>query len=97
MGTARNALTTTVAVLLLLAGVSRGAQGFVPGGAGSFGEAIRRPLQLRGLVVCAKCTLTAVRKAQPHEHALYELTHRQGQVVLNDSMARQIVNFRRDR
>jgi hypothetical protein len=29
-----------------------------------------------------KCTLEEVRKAQPTAHALCELTHRQGQVVL---------------
>jgi hypothetical protein len=39
-------------------------------------------VQLRGQVVCARCTLDEVRKAQPKEHALYELTHRQGQVVM---------------
>jgi hypothetical protein len=38
MVTVRNALKPTVAVLLLLAGISPSARGFVPGGAGSFGE-----------------------------------------------------------
>jgi hypothetical protein len=82
MGTVRDTLKLTVAVLLLLAGISPSAQGFVPGGAGSFGEETKRPVQLRGTVVCAKCTLDEVRQAQPNEQALYELTHRQGQVVL---------------
>jgi hypothetical protein len=82
MVTVSKTLKTTVAVLLLLAGISSGAQGFVPGGTGSFGGEIRGPVQLRGTVVCAKCTLDEVRKAQSHAHALYELTHRQGQGVL---------------
>jgi hypothetical protein len=71
-----------VALILLLAGIATGAQGFTPGGTGSLGGEARGPIQLRGTVLCAKCTLDEVRKAQPHEHDLYELRHRQGQVVL---------------
>ena len=82
MATVSKTLKTTGVMILLLAGLSTGAQGFAPGGIGSFGGETRGPIQLRGTVVCAQCTLDEVRKAQPHEHALYELTHRQGQVVL---------------
>jgi hypothetical protein len=82
MATVSKTLKTTGVMILLLAGLSTGAQGFVPGGIGSFGGETRGSIQLRGTVVCAQCTLDEARKAQPHEHALYELTHRQGQVVL---------------
>jgi hypothetical protein len=82
MVTVSKTLKTTVVVILLLAGISTGAQGFAPGGTGALGGETRGPVQLRGTVVCAQCTLDEVQKAQPHEHALYELTHRQGQVVL---------------
>jgi hypothetical protein len=82
MATVSKTLKTTVALILLLAGIATGAQGFVPGGAGSFGGEIRGPVQLRGTVACAKCSLDEVRKAQPHEHDLYELTHRRGQIVM---------------
>src|SRR5262249_47407677 len=82
MATVSKTLKTTVALILLLAGLSTGAQGFAPGGIGSFGGETRGPVQLRGTVVCAKCSLDEVRKAQPHEHDLYELMHRQGQIVM---------------
>ena len=82
MATVSKTLKTTVALILLLAGIATGAQGFVPGGGGSFGGEIRGPVQLRGTVVCAQCSLDEVRKAQPHEHDLYELMHRQGQIVM---------------
>jgi hypothetical protein len=49
------------------------------------GREARGPIQLRGTVLCATCTLEEERKAQPHEHDLYELRHRQGQVVLQVS------------
>jgi hypothetical protein len=71
-----------VIMIGLLAGIATGVQGFMPGGSGSFGGETRGPVWLRGTVVCAQCTLDEVRKAQPHPHAFYELTHRQGQVVL---------------
>jgi hypothetical protein len=71
---ASKTLKTTVAVILLPAGISTGAQGFVPSGTSTFGGGTRGPVQLRGTVVCAKCTLDEIRKAQPHEHTLYELT-----------------------
>src|SRR5262249_47659263 len=82
MATVSKTLKTTGVMILLLAGLSTGAQGFAPGGIGSFGGETRGPVQLRGPVVCAKCSLDEVRKAQPHEHDLYELMHRQGQIVM---------------
>ena len=82
MATVSKTLKTPVAVVLLLAGIATSAPGFAPGGIGSLGAEARGPIQLRGTVLCAKCTLDEVRKAQPHEHDLYELRYRQGQVVL---------------
>jgi len=82
MATVSKTLNTSVMMMLVLAGIATGAQGFVSGGAGSFGGEIRGLVQLRGTVVCATCSLDEVRKAQPREHDLYELMHRQGQVVL---------------
>src|SRR5262245_40932684 len=82
MATVSKTLKTTGVMILLLASISTGAQGFAPGGIGSFGGETRGPIQLRGTVVCAKCSLDKVRKAQPHEHDLYELRHRQGQIVM---------------
>jgi hypothetical protein len=82
MATVGKTLKITVVIILMLAGIATGAQGFVPGGTGLSGWETRGPVQLRGKVVCAQCTLDEVRKAQPKEHALYELTHRQGQVVM---------------
>jgi hypothetical protein len=82
IATVSKILKTTAVMILMVAGISTGAQGFVPGGTGAFGGETRGPVQLRGTVVCARCTLDEVRKAQPKEHALYELAHRQGQVVM---------------
>jgi hypothetical protein len=36
-------------------------------------------------VVCVGCTLDEVQKTQPDLHHLYQLTHKQGQVVLRVS------------
>ena len=77
-----NTLKSTVLMLLLLASSSPGAQGFLSAGAGSFGGELRGPVQLRGTVVCAQCRLAEVPQGQPYAHDLYELRHRQGQVVL---------------
>ena len=54
-------LKSMVVMILLLASSSPGAQGFLSGGAGSFGEEIRGPVQLRGTVLCAQCRLAEVR------------------------------------
>ena len=37
---------------------------------------------IKGNVLCAGCTLDEVQKAQPSTHHLYQLTHKQGQVVM---------------
>jgi hypothetical protein len=71
-----------MAATLLLAGITTGAQGFVPGGGASgFGMGSGMAI-IKGQVLCAGCNLEEVRKAQPDTHHLYQLTHKQGQVVM---------------
>ena len=79
-------LTLGLAAALLLAGVTNGARGQVAGGGLSgFGGESRGLTLIRGHVVCAGCTLDEVQKTQPALHHLYQLTHQQGQVVLQVS------------
>jgi hypothetical protein len=75
-------LRTGLAAALLLAAVTTGAQGFAPGGMSPFGGGSRGMTLIKGNVLCAGCELTEVSKAQPGLRHLYQLTHRQGQVVL---------------
>ena len=84
-------LTLGVAAALVLAGVTNGARGQVSGGGlSSFGGESRGLAIIRGHVVCVGCTLDEVQKTQPDLHHLYQLTHKQGQVVLQ---ARTINGF----
>jgi hypothetical protein len=85
MTTLGKTLRMGMAAALLLAGITTGAQGFAPGGGGSFGGGVRSVLQLRGTVLCAGCSLEEARKAQPNERQLYELRHRRGHVVMRVS------------
>jgi len=76
-------ITIGVAAALLLAGVTGGARGQIAGGGLSpFGGGAKGMTILRGNVLCAGCTLDEVQKAQPNKHHLYQLTHKQGQVVM---------------
>jgi hypothetical protein len=75
-------LRTGLAAALLLAGVTTGAHGFAPGGPSSFGGGSRSMTLIKGNVLCAGCELTEVRRAQPELRHLYQLTHKQGQVVM---------------
>jgi hypothetical protein len=71
------------AAALTLAVLTTGAQGQVAtGGSFSFGGETRGAVQIRGKVICAGCTLDEVRKGQPDERGLYQLLHRQGQLVM---------------
>ena len=72
---------------LLLAGLTVGAQGQVGGGGFSgyqswLGAGGSGGIQLRGHVVCARCSLEEARAAQRGRQDLYQLLHEQGQVVL---------------
>lgn len=76
-------ITIGMAAALLLAGVTGGARGQVAGGGLSpFGGSGGGMTILRGNVLCAGCTLDEVQKGQPDRHHLYQLTHKQGQVVM---------------
>ena len=75
-------LRTGLAAALLLAGITTAAHGFAPGGMSPFGGGSRGMTLIRGNVLCAGCELTEVSKAQPGLRHLYQLTHNQGQVVL---------------
>jgi hypothetical protein len=76
-------LGTGVAAILLLAGLTTGAQGQVPGrGLGSFGGELRGITQFTGRVVCVGCSLEEAREAQPDLTGLYQLSHDDGQVVM---------------
>lgn len=86
MATFRKTLKTGLAAVLMMAGIATVAQGQVPGGGlGSFGGESRGVLQITGTVVCAGCSLEEARQGQPHARKLYQLTHRQGQMVLEVS------------
>jgi len=85
MATFGKTIRVGVAAALLLAGITTGVQGQVPGGMGSLGGEGRGMMQIKGKVVCAGCSLEEARKAQPREPKLYQLTHRRGQVVMKVS------------
>ena len=82
MSIVNKTLRTGLAAALLLAGVTTAAQGFAPGGLSSFGGGNRGMTLIKGNVLCAGCALDEVRQAQPGLLHLYQLTHKQGQVVL---------------
>jgi hypothetical protein len=82
MNIGNHTLRTGLAAALLLAAVTTAAHGFAPGGMSPFGGGSRGMTLIKGNVLCSGCELTEVRKAQPGLPHLYQLTHRQGQVVL---------------
>ena len=75
-------LRTGLAAALLLTAMTTAAHGFAPGGMSPFGGGSRGMTIIKGNVLCAGCELTEVSKAQPGLRHLYQLTHNQGQVVL---------------
>ena len=83
MTTFGKTLRMGAAAALTLAVLTTGAQGQVATGGGfSFGGELRGAVLIRGKVVCAGCTLDEVRKGQPDERGLFQLRHRQGQLVM---------------
>lgn len=71
----------TLTALVLFSGITNSAQAFIGGGAfvGAEGPMVMR---IKGKVFCAGCNLDQVRKAQPGEPRLYQLTSDQGQLVM---------------
>lgn len=75
-------LRTGIAATLLLAGIAAGVHGDVGGIGASFGPPGADAVQLRGRVLCTSCSLEEVRQTQRHEPGLYQLSHKQGQLVM---------------
>ncbi len=75
-------LRTGMAATLLLAGIAAGAHGDVGGLGSSFGPPGAGAVQIRGKVLCTSCSLDEVRRTQPHEPGLYQLSSTHGQLVL---------------
>ena len=81
-------MRTGVAATLLLAGIVTGAHAFTGAGgtATGVGGGGRNALRITGKIVCASCSLDEVRKAQPDSYHLYQLTHKNGLVVVEVKM-----------
>jgi hypothetical protein len=75
-------LLISLAAALALTGVVSGVRGQAPGGGSSFGGSGRGMVVVTGRVMCAQCSLEDVRKAQPNEYHLYQLSYRRNQLVL---------------
>ena len=82
MNITKKALITGIGIALLLTGMAAGARGQIGDGGGAFGVGGNVMMQIKGKVVCAACSLEEVRKAQPGESHLYQLSSQQGRVVL---------------
>lgn len=83
----RRTLKAGMATAFMLAAFTAGAQGQV-GDGGSFASSTlgtgELGIQIKGKVVCAQCSLAEIREAQADKwnNHLYQLVHRQGQVVI---------------
>jgi len=84
MATFGRMLKTGVTATCLLAGVVTGAHAFggVGGTATGIGGGGRYALRITGRIVCTNCSLDEVHKAQPNLYHLYQLTHKNGQAVV---------------
>ena len=84
MTTIRKMMSIGITAILLLTGLTTGAQALGPGGGElpSFGGELRGVTQITGSVVCVGCSLNEVRAGQPELHRLYQLTHPHGQLVM---------------
>ena len=98
MTTLSKTIGTGVAAALMLATITTGARGFVgggPAGGGSVGGATRAEVRIKGNVVCADCSLEEAREAQRRGSNLNQLTHRQGQMVMEVSWVNNSQGMRR--
>ncbi len=84
MTTLGQAIISAVTVLML-ASVTTHAQGQMVMGGSSFVGESRGALQIKGTVICSDCSLDEARQAQPQGTNLYQLAHRQGQVMMSVS------------
>jgi hypothetical protein len=73
-----------IATALLLASMTTGtrAQAVSSAGLSSFGGESRGITEFTGKVICVGCTLQEVQAAHPDQQDFYQLSHRQGQVVM---------------
>ncbi len=83
MKSAKKAVMLSVGVALLWASLATWVQGDA-GIRGGFGSGLGKGwVQFRGHVLCVGCTLEEIRSALPASwNHLYQLSHRQGQVVM---------------
>ncbi len=88
-------LRTSLAATLLLTGLTTGAQGDIGDTGPAFGPSNTGPVHIRGTVVCVDCILEEVRKLHPGELTLYQLVHKQGQLVLRVSWVSQANRWQR--
>jgi hypothetical protein len=79
----RKGFKKSVATALVLGGIGITAlsYGFVGGVGSGFGGSVRTPLRIDGGVVCTGCSLEEVKRTQPKEHDLYQLSHKHGQLI----------------
>ena len=82
MATFSTMMKTGTVIALLLAGIATGAHGVVGVTSDPYSVSGGWGVQLRGHIICARCSLVEVRQGQPDNHHLYQLTHRRGQVVM---------------
>ena len=80
-----------IATALLLASMTTGtrAQAVSSAGLSSFGGESRGITEFTGKVICVGCTLKEVQEAHPDQQDFYQLTHRQGQVVMEVQTKRE--------
>jgi hypothetical protein len=74
--------TITVAALLLIAGVRATAQAQFADVGPAIGASGNSQIEIKGDVMCINCSLDQARKAFPNEPGLYQLTTKQGQIVM---------------
>jgi hypothetical protein len=79
----RKGFKKSVATALVLGGVGLTAiaHGFVGGVGSGLSGSVRTPLRINGRVVCTGCSLEEVRQTQPKEHALYQFSYKNGQLI----------------
>jgi hypothetical protein len=82
MKTTQTMIRTALVALMLFSGITNSAQAFLGGGGVSIGAGGPTVMRIKGKVFCAGCKLDQVRKEQPQEPRLYQLTYNQGQVVM---------------
>jgi hypothetical protein len=75
-------LRTGMVATLLLAGIAACANGEIGGLNSAFGPPGSGAVHIRGKVLCTSCSLDEVRQTQRHEPGLYQLSHTQGQLVM---------------